>query len=68
MDMNLSEVQETVQDRGPGMLQSMGLQGVGHDLATEQQQKKCKHLNFLFPPVNRLSQGTCNTLYLTDRE
>ena len=34
---------------------SMRLQGVGHDLATEQQQKKCKHLNFLSLPINRLS-------------
>ena len=28
-----------VKERAPGMLQSMGLQRVGHDLATEQQQR-----------------------------
>ena len=32
MDMSLSELQEMVMDReGPGVLQSMGLQKVGHD-------------------------------------
>ena len=31
MDMNLSKLQEMVKDRDPGMLQSMGLQKVGHD-------------------------------------
>ena len=30
MDMSLSKLQELVMDR-PGMLQSMGLQRVGHD-------------------------------------
>ena len=39
MDMNLSKLQETVEDRGPGVLPSMGLQRVEHDLATEQQQQ-----------------------------
>ena len=39
----------------PGGLQSIGSQKVGHDLVTEQQQKKCKHLNFLSLPINRLS-------------
>ena len=34
MDMNLSKLQEIVEDRKPGVLQSMGLQRVGHDLAT----------------------------------
>ena len=38
MDMNLSKIYETVKDREPGMLQFMGLQSVGRDLATEQQQ------------------------------
>ena len=38
MDMNLSKLQETVKDRKPGVLQSMGSQRVGHDLVTEQQQ------------------------------
>ena len=36
MDMNLSQFQETVKDRGAGQLQPMGLQRVGHSLATEQ--------------------------------
>ena len=41
MDMNLSKPWEKVKDRGPGMLQSMGLQRVGHDLALEQQIDIC---------------------------
>ena len=36
MDMTLSKLWEIVEDRGPGMLQSMGSQRVGHDLVTEQ--------------------------------
>ena len=37
MDMNLSKLREIVEVRGmPGMLLSMRLQRVGHDLATEQ--------------------------------
>ena len=31
MDMNLSKLQEMLNDRKPGVLQSMGLQRVGHD-------------------------------------
>ena len=31
MDMSLSKLQELVTDREPGVLQSMGLQRVGHD-------------------------------------
>ena len=31
MDMSLSKLQESVKDRKPGLLQSMGLQRVGHD-------------------------------------
>ena len=38
MDMSLSKLQEIVKDREAGMLQSMGSQRVGHDLATEPQQ------------------------------
>ena len=38
MDMNLSKLQEIMEDRGAGMKQSMGLQRMGQDLATEQQQ------------------------------
>ena len=37
MDMSLSKLWEIVDDRGAGMLQSMGSQIVRHDLATEQQ-------------------------------
>ena len=37
MDMGLSKLQEIAKDK-PCMLQSMGLQRVRHDLATEQQQ------------------------------
>ena len=36
VDMNLSKLWETVEGRGPGMLQSMGSQRVGHNLVTEQ--------------------------------
>ena len=36
VDMNLSKLQEIGEDRGM-VLQSTGLQRVGHDLATEQQ-------------------------------
>ena len=39
MDMSLSRLQEILKDRGAGILQSMGSQGVGHDLATTQQQQ-----------------------------
>ena len=38
VDMSLSKLREIVKDRRPGMPQFMGLQRVGHDLATEQQQ------------------------------
>ena len=37
LDMSLSKLQEIVKEGKPGVLQSMGLQRVGHDLATEQQ-------------------------------
>ena len=36
MDMSFSKLREMVKDRKPGVLQSMGLQRVGHDFATEQ--------------------------------
>ena len=37
MDMSLNKFQEMLEDRGAagGMLQSKGLQRIGHDLATE---------------------------------
>ena len=41
MEMNLSKSggQWTIEE--PGILQSMGLQRIGHDLVTEQQQQSC---------------------------
>ena len=39
MDMSLSKLWEIVKTGKPGMLQSMGLQRIGHDLATEQQHR-----------------------------
>ena len=38
MNMNLSELQDTVKNRKPGVLWSMGSQRAGHGLAAEQQQ------------------------------
>ena len=38
MDMSLRKLQETVKDWEAAMLQSMGMQRVGHARATEQQQ------------------------------
>ena len=35
IDMSLSILPETVKGRKPGVLQSMGSQGVGHNLTTE---------------------------------
>ena len=41
MDMNLSKLQEIVEDIGkPGMLQSTKWQTVRHDLVTEKQQQQ----------------------------
>ena len=37
MDMSLRELQELLMDREAGVLQSMGSQRVGQNLATEQQ-------------------------------
>ena len=37
--MNLGKIGVIVEDRSPGMLQSIGFQKVGQDLATEQQQQ-----------------------------
>ena len=35
IDLSLSEFQEMVKDREPGMLQSICLQRIGHDSVTE---------------------------------
>ena len=50
MDMNLSRLWEIMKDEEPGVLQSMGSQRTGHELATEQQQilLKKKKKNFIF--------------------
>ena len=37
MDMSLSKLRVIVKDGKPDVLQSMGSQRIGHDLATEQQ-------------------------------
>ena len=37
-DMNLSKLQEIIEDRGAWMLWSMGSSRVGHDLVSEQQE------------------------------
>ena len=39
MDMSLSQLWEILKDRKTGMLYFMGLQRVGHDLVTKQQQQ-----------------------------
>ena len=44
MDMSLSKLCKIVKDREPGMLQSMGLQRVRHDLATKQEHKASRKI------------------------
>ena len=39
MDLNLNKLQRQWRTEEPGVLQSVGLQTVGHDIATEQQQQ-----------------------------
>ena len=48
-DMNRSKPQETVEAEEPGILQSMELQRVGHNLATEKQQHRMGRFNILTP-------------------
>ena len=43
-DMSLSKLREIVEDRETGVPQSMGLQRVGHALATEQNNNKLSKL------------------------
>ena len=43
MGMDLSKLQETVKDRGAWYAAAHGLQRVGHDLVTEQQQSLIGH-------------------------
>ena len=40
MDINFRKLREIVEDRGAWCASSMGLQSVGHDIPTEQQQKE----------------------------
>ena len=42
MDLNLNKLQRQWRTEEPGVLQSMGLKRVGHNLATEQQNPKYK--------------------------
>ena len=49
MDVGLSKLLEIVKDRKSGMLQFMGLQRFGHDLANEPQQQ---NLTFSFHIVH----------------
>ena len=39
-DINLNKLQEIVKEGKPGVLQSMGLQTVGHNLVTKWQQQQ----------------------------
>ena len=43
MDINLSKLQEIVEERGAGVIQSLGSQRVGCCLVTEQQQQQLYH-------------------------
>ena len=45
-DTSLSKLQEVVKNREAGVLQSMGSQGVRHDLETEQQQRDMSDILF----------------------
>ena len=47
MDMSLSKLWDTVKDREAAVLQFMGSQSVGHNLATEQQQCRAETLTHL---------------------
>ena len=49
MDMNLGKFLEMVRDGGPGVLQSTGSPGVGHNLVTEQQKQDWLHRLFCHP-------------------
>ena len=51
MDMTSSKLREVVKTGKLGLLQSMGLQRIGHDLVTEQQQQHQRELNL--DPLSR---------------
>ena len=46
----------------PGRLQSMGLQRVGHNLATEQQQQRCSNRS-TSKTQGQISQGAAHTAH-----
>ena len=46
IDWSLRKFQEMVKDREPDMLHSMGLQSIGHDSVTEQQNINSYFLSF----------------------
>ena len=52
MDMSLSKLQEIVKDREPGRLQRLGLQRVGQDLMTEEQQQQIRRDSWNSPLVD----------------
>ena len=58
MDMNLGKLWEMVRNREAGVLQYMGLQRVGHEWTTKQQQQPVSSgiLLFLSPPPASPSQ------------
>ena len=57
MDMNLSKLQETVEDRGAWHAAVHGVQSVGYDLVTEQE-KQQGHLRNVCPTTTLLNQST----------
>ena len=57
MDMSLSKLQERAEDREPDVLQSTGLQRVGRDLVTEQQQQKPQHMCLSSWAMGPLARG-----------
>ena len=52
----------------PGMLQSMGLRRVRHDLATEQQQNKCSEATGRIQPILNRKPWCLQFLWLTKRK
>ena len=59
MDISLSKLRETVKDREAGVLQSLGLQRVRHDLATEH-----RHEYRLLSPHRLLITSSCHMIWL----
>ena len=73
MDMGLSKLRELVKDREPGVLQSIELQIVKHDLATEQQYWSIRQLEelhnmYLFIISGRQLNTTSCHLYGSKRD